>query len=68
MVDLLEDCRKFFGSDDLYKVLNVEKDAQDSECKYRIYNLFPFTDFINRNNRWILSLVTLKVNKTKLVQ
>lgn len=51
MVDLLEDCRKFFGSDDLYKVLNVEKDAQDSECKYRIYNLFPFTDFINRNNR-----------------
>ena len=33
MADLLKDCRDFFGSDDLYKVLNVEEDVQDSACK-----------------------------------
>ena len=34
MASLFKDCREFFGSDDLYTVLNVEKDAQDSACKY----------------------------------
>ena len=34
MPGLLSECKEVFGTDDLYKVLNIKKDAKQSESKF----------------------------------
>ena len=36
---LLEDCKDLFGSDDLYKVLSLSRDANESKIKKAYYKM-----------------------------
>ena len=40
MPGLLSECKDLFGTDNLYEVLNIKKDAKPNESKFILTDLF----------------------------